>query len=207
MAWMEGSSSCCNRSAPMSRKSRTQTPLSVEMLRNIMPGGAGERRFSSSGCRVSSPNTALGYTPVSSVFSVRETDSSWPVFLSCRYNKDFLSNTRKAQNTVRQSSKHTISCVKCSGMPGVPFQIYTKFTPFEEKLDVGFKFLAGQKKGVSIVIDTYAPAYSQNFSKYHKCKKIGSWHKKPTPRQKNRYSISSKSVVLLYYSLHLMFLG
>jgi len=92
-------------------------------------------------------------------------------------------------------------------MPGVPFQIYTKFTPFEEKLDVGFKFLAGQKKGVSIVIDTYAPAYSQNFSKYHKCKKIGSWHKKPTPRQKNRYSISSKSVVLLYYSLHLMFLG
>ena len=63
------------------------------------------------------------------------------------YNKDFLSNTRKAQNTVRQSSKHTISCVKCSGMPGVPFQIYTKFTPFEEKLDVGFKFLAGQKKG------------------------------------------------------------
>ena len=32
-------------------------------------------------------------------------------------------------------------------MPGVPFQIYTKFTPFEEKLDVGFKFLAGQKKG------------------------------------------------------------
>lgn len=67
--------------------------------------------------------------------------------LSGRYNKDFLSNTRKAQNTVRQSSKHTISCVKCSGMPGVPFQIYTKFTPFEEKLDVGFKFLAGQKKG------------------------------------------------------------
>ena len=128
-------------------------------------------------------------------------------FLSLGYNKDFLSNTRKAQNTVRQSSKHTISCVKCSGMPGVPFQIYTKFTPFEEKLDVGFKFLAGQKKGVSIVIDTYAPAYSQNFSKYHKCKKIGSWHKKPTPRQKNRYSISSKSVVLLYYSLHLMFLG
>jgi len=68
-------------------------------------------------------------------------------FLSKKYNKDFLSNTRKAQNTVRQSSKHTISCVKCSGMPGVPFQIYTKFTPFEEKLDVGFKFLAGQKKG------------------------------------------------------------
>lgn len=70
-----------------------------------------------------------------------------PVILSRGYNKDFLSNTRKAQNTVRQSSKHTISCVKCSGMPGVPFQIYTKFTPFEEKLDVGFKFLAGQKKG------------------------------------------------------------
>lgn len=73
--------------------------------------------------------------------------SNQMILMSGGYNKDFLSNTRKAQNTVRQSSKHTISCVKCSGMPGVPFQIYTKFTPFEEKLDVGFKFLAGQKKG------------------------------------------------------------
>lgn len=67
-------------------------------------------------------------------------------FMSLRYKyfkTDFNQNVR---NSVLNTKKFTISCVNCFGISGVPFQLYTKFTPFEEKLDVVFKFLAKQKK-------------------------------------------------------------
>lgn len=70
----------------------------------------------------------------------------------------------KIPNTALYPPKYAISCVKSCGTLGVPFQVYTKFTPFEEKLDVVFKFLANKKKrGVGINNDTYAPQFDSGF--------------------------------------------
>lgn len=75
-----------------------------------------------------------------------------------RYNNFKPDISQKVRYTAKNQAKLTIYCVKSFGILEVPFHVYTKFTPFEEKLDVVFKFLARQKRGAVVIISFhYSP--------------------------------------------------